>query len=347
MNHRRIARRASVIVAPVLAAGLLVGCAQELPVPEAEPAVIGAAVTEDQEKTIITRVGESIDQATKDRETENIGARMTGPAKELRTSEIKVAKKVGNGDELTDLQMTMQAVVLPSETTWPRLSFAVSTPPKDLTLPLLYAFTQDSARDDYKLWGWVNLLSGLTMPQFASTDAGSEQVAPDDGESLKMAPDDAVKAYADILSEDKNSEHAKKFENDEFRDLLRKQEKRQTDQDGWKKAEGKYSFSSKKAKGSDILGMRTVDGGAIVMGEIRSAQVIQLQKGGCAPPADGFTTQKALYGDQEVSNVLRTEFIDVVALQIPPKGSDEKLRLVGFEHIAVAAKSPGDDADCD
>lgn len=347
MNHRRIARRGAGVVAPALVVGLLAGCTQELPVPEAQPAVVGAAVTEDQEKTIITRVSEAIDKATEARETDKLGERMTGPAKELRASEIKVAKKVGNGDEITDLPMTVQAVVLPSETTWPRTSFAVSTPPKDMTRPALYAFTQESPRADYKLWGWVMLLSGITMPQFASTDVGSEEIAPDDDKTLKMAPEAAVTAYADVLSEDKNSKHAEKFQDDEFRSLMRKHEKAQTKGDSWKEAEGKYSFSAKKAKDSEVLSMRTVDGGAIVMADIRSSQLLEIQEGGCVPPAKSFQSQKALFGDQDVTNALRTEYISPVALQIPPKGSDEKVRLVGFDYIAVAATSEGEEADCD
>ncbi|GAA1875850.1 hypothetical protein [Myceligenerans crystallogenes] len=347
MNHRRsvtgtrgrrTARRVTAAVAPVLAAGLLAGCAQELPVPEAEPAVVGAVVTEEQEKTIISRVAESVDKASKEKDAGALD-RMTGPAKELRTSEIEVARILGKEGEAQPLPMTMQSVVLPSEPTWPRTSFAVSTQPKDLTPPVLYAFTQNSARSDYQMWAWADLLPGVTLPQFASTDTGTERVAPDDADSLVMSPQKALAAYADVIGEDKDSKYAKQVEDDEFRAFLRDQETRQEKADGWKEAEGKYSFSASADDDHGVEGMRTVDGGAIVMGAVNSMQVIQLQDGAEAPPSKSLPTQVALFGDQDVTNVQRTKYFDIVGLYIPPAGSSEKVRLVGFEHVAVSVSN--------
>ncbi|GAB3171888.1 hypothetical protein GCM10027059_40870 [Myceligenerans halotolerans] len=337
MTYRRTARRASAAAAPLLAVALLAGCAQELPVPEPEPAVVGTVVTEEQEKTIISRVAESVETATKERKTGALDARTAGPAKEVRTSQIEVAKKLKKDDQVTNLPMSMQSVMLPSDPEWPRTSLAVSTQPKDLTAPVLYAFNQASARADYKLWAWARLLPGVTLPRFASTDTGTEEVAADDGESLAMSPTKAVAMYADVLSEEGDSKFADEVEDDDFRDLMRKQESAQKKADGWKKSEGKYSFSAKPDEKAGVQAMRTVDGGAIVMGAINSSQVIQLQDKAEAPPSNGFVTQKALFGGQDVTNVLRTRYVDVVALYVPPEGSDDKLRLVGFEHVAVSA----------
>lgn len=337
MTHRRIARRASAAAAPLLAVGLLAGCAEELPVPEAQPAVVGAMVTEEQEKTIISRVAESVETASEERKTADLGARTTGPAKELRTSQIEVAKKLKNDKQVTKLPMSMQSVVLPSEPGWPRVSLATSTQPKDLTPPVLYAFEQSSARSDYKLWGWARLLPGATLPQTAPTDTGAERVEPGDGETLVVSPKKAVAMYAGVLSDKADSEFADQVADDDFRDLMRKQESAQKKADGWKASEGKYSFSAKADEKAGLQAIRTLDGGAIVMGVVDSSQVIQLQDKAEAPPSDGFATQKALFGDKDVTNVLRTKYLDIVVLYVPPTGSDEKLRLVGFEHVAVDA----------
>ncbi|GAB4084794.1 hypothetical protein GCM10028784_14240 [Myceligenerans cantabricum] len=333
------ARRRSAAAAPVLALGLLTGCAQELPVPEPQPAVVGAVVTEEQEKTIISRVAESVETATKKKKIEALDARTTGPAKTLRTSQIKVAKILDDDEHVTSLPMSMQSVVLPSDPEWPRTSMAVSTQPKDLTAPVLYAFEQRSARTDYQLWAWARLLPGVTLPQFAPTDTGAEEVAADDDETLKTTPTKALSAYADVLSEESNSKSADSVDDDDFRELMRKQESAQKKTDDWKKSEGKYSFSATPDEDSGVQAMRTVDGGAIVMGAINSTQVIQLQEKGEAPPSNSFVTQKALFGDQSVTNVLRTKYLDIVALYIPPAGSKENLRLVGFEHVAVSASN--------
>jgi hypothetical protein len=337
MTHRRTARRASAAAASLLAVGLLAGCAEELPVPEPKPAVVGAVVTDEQEKTIISRVAESVEAATKERKPDALGARMAGPAKVLRASQLEVAKRIKSDEQVTNLPMSMQSVMLPSEPEWPRMSLAVSTQPKDLTPPVLYAFQQATPRSDYKLWAWAKLLPGATLPRFAPTDTRTEEVAPDDGETLLMAPARAVSAYADILSEESDSKFSGRFEDDDFRALMRQQETAQKKAEGWKKSEGKYSFSAKPDEEQGVQAMRTVDGGAIVMGAINSSQVIQLQDKAKAPPSNAFVTQKALFGDQDVTNVLRTKYVDVVALYVPPQGSGDKIRLVGFEHIAVSA----------
>ncbi|GAB3171884.1 hypothetical protein GCM10027059_40860 [Myceligenerans halotolerans] len=343
-------RRAAPVVGAVAALVSLtvVGCtAGGLPAPEPEPAVVGAVVTEEQERTIIARVAETVETATAGRDTKVLGTRTAGPARELRASQIEVARILADDERVTALPMSMQAVVLPSEPDWPRTSLAVSTPPDDGTVPMLYAFEQRSARDDYKLWAWVKLLRRATLPPFASTVTGTEAVAADD-DSLAMTPAKAVSAYADLLSGDADSASADRFEDDDdFRALLRDQESAQKKADGWKASEGKYSFSAERNADLGVRGMRTVDGGAIVIGAIDSTQTIQLQEGACAEPSDDFATQQALLGDQDVTNLLRTRYLDVVALYVPPEGSGATLHLVGFEHVAVAAESAGEPADCD
>lgn len=341
---RRAAPAAGVVA--TLVSVTLAGCTVGPPAPEAEPAVAGAVVTEEQERTIIGRVAEAVETATAGRDPEALGARTAGPARELRVSQLQVARTLADDGRVTALPMSMQSVVLPSEPGWPRTSLAVSTPPDDGTVPMLYAFEQRSARSDYKLWAWVKLLRGATLPRFASIDAGTEAVTADD-DSLAMAPAKAVSAYADVLSEDADSTFADRFEDDDFRVLLRDQESAQKKADGWKASGGRYSFGAERDDDLGVRGMRTVDGGAIVIGAIDSTQTIQLQEGACAESSDGFLTQKALLGDQDVTNLLRTRYLDVVALHVPPEGSGDRLRLVGFEHVAVAAESAGEPADCD
>lgn len=337
MIDRFIARRASVAAATLATAGLLAGCAEELPVPDPEPGSIGAVVTQEQEKTIISRVAASIETAVEEKDVKGLDARMAGPAKKVRASQIEVAKKLDSDDHVTELLMTMQSITLPSDPEWPRTSLTVSTPPGDSTPPTLYTFQQADARSDYKLWGWADLLPGLTLPHFASTDAGAEEVAADDDKTLAVSPAKAISMYASVLSDDKDSEFADAVQDDDFRDFLRKQESAQTKADGWKESEGKYSFSAKADEKAGVQGMRTVDGGAIVMGVVNSTQLIKLQDKAEAPPSSGFVTQKTLFGDKDVTNVLRTKYLDMVALYVPPAGSEDPLYLVGFEHVAVDA----------
>lgn len=324
----------------------LAGCTSGLPAPEPEPAVVAAVVTEEQERTIVGRVAEAVGTATAERDTTALGARVAGPAQELRASQIEVARTLADDERVTELPMSMQSVVLPSEPGWPRTSLAVSTPPGEGKAPVLYAFEQRSARGDYKLWAWAKLLRGETLPRFAPTDTGAEAVAADDGETLAMSPRKAVAAYADVLSEESDSEFAGRIEDDGFRVVMRKQESAQKKADGWTASDGKYSFSARPDTDTGVRAMRTVDGGAIVMGAIDSSQLIELQECARIEKHSLTDTQRALHGDQRESNVLRTVFLDVVALYVPGAGSEERIRLVGIEHVAVDVESAGDMSDC-
>ncbi|WP_123813403.1 hypothetical protein [Myceligenerans xiligouense] len=211
---------------------------------------------------------------------------------------------------------------------------------------MLYAFEQRSARGDYKLWSWAKLLRGETLPRFASTDAGAEAVVADDGESLLMSPENAVAAYADVLSEEADSTFSDAIEDDEFRALLRQQESAQKEADRWTASGGKYSFSARPDPDAGVRAMRMVDGGAIVMGAIDSSQLIELQECAKIEKRSLTDTQRALHGDQPESSALRTTFLDAVALHVPVAGSDERIRLVGVEHVAVDVESAGDLSAC-
>ncbi|MBL0885786.1 hypothetical protein [Myceligenerans indicum] len=340
-----VPRAAAGAVAMLLCA-TVAGCAPGLPAPDPGAAAAGAAVTQEQEEKIIGRVAAAVEEATAGRKTAVLDDRVSGPAKALRTSQIEVAGNLDSDKQVTNLPMTMQAVLLPSEPGWPRTSLAVSTRQEDRAAPVLYAFEQRSPRSNNKLWAWVKLLRNETLPRFAPTETGAETVAPDDGETLVMSPREAVAAYADVLSEGSDSSSSGKVEDDEFRDLMREQESAQEKSDGWKDADGRYSFGATADEDSGVRAMRVLDGGAIVLGALDSSQLIKLQK--CARiEKDSLTdTQRALLGEQQESNVLRTTYLDVVALYVPPAGSADRTRLVGVEHVAVDVDSAGDMSDC-
>lgn len=323
---------------------LLAGCTAPLPRPAAEPAVVGAVVSEAQETKMIGRVAEAVERAGAERDSAALAARTAGPARAMRAAQLEVAALRGDDGLVTSLPMSMQAVVLPSEPAWPRTSLAVSTPSDDGLTPLLYAFEQRSAREDYKLWGWVQLQPKVTLPRFASTDAGAERVAPDDAGSLAMSPRAAVAAYAALLSEPRG-EFADTFEDDALRRLLAEQRREQTSIDSFREAEGRYTYAAEPGA-AGVRAMRTVDGGAIVLGALDSTLGITLQE--CAKvPREGLTgSLPALFGDQPESNVLRTRYVDTVALHVPPAGADARVRLVGFDHVATAVESAGDMSDC-
>ena len=327
---KRTTTRTTAVVATALATGLLAGCAEELPTPKPEAPVAAAVVTQSQEREILDKVAEVVGKVDKPRDADSLAARLDGPALSIRETQLKVADARGDKEPLTDLAMEMQQVILPSDQDWPRSSFAITVQPKDLTTPVLMAFDQATARDQYKLWGWVRLLPGVTMPQFAEADLGSPAV-PEDDESLKVTPKDAIKQYASVLTVDKDSKFAENFADDDLRQFFRDYGKLQVDAINKEECGGSFKVEYEPTKDA-VKAVRTADGGALVLASMISQETITAKEEGCEIGPPTKTTQ-ALWGDTDVSNVVEVNYDDMVAMYVPPKDSEDEISLVGYEHV--------------
>ncbi|MBD5786264.1 hypothetical protein IF650_08735 [Cellulosimicrobium terreum] len=323
------------VVAVVTAAVLLTGCAAELPVaaPEDPPATPPPVLTETQESEVLTAVGSALEDADAETDPALLEDRVTGPALRIRTSQLEVAAKRKKADLVTELPTEVQQVVVPTTQTWPRTSYAVSEQPESLQPPRLVALDQDSARGQYKLWAWVVLLPGVTMPSFADPALGSEAVAPDD-DSLRVTPDDAVAQYVDVLNLASKSDFADTFDDDPFRKFLASEAKRQGE--ALEPASGKRSMTF-ESRDEPIRAVRTADGGALVMASLTSLETLRVEEGGTVSPAT--ETQKVLFGDTDPTNVLKVRYDDVVAMYVPPADSEETVRLLGYTHVATTART--------
>lgn len=328
MNRRT--RRAG-LVALAATTALLAGCAAELPTPTAQEAVVAPVLSLDQEKRILESVRATLEAAQANNDLESLKTRLTGPALELRWRQLEVAQRRGNADLVTQLPMEAQQVVPPTTTTWPRTSFAVSVVPADLTPQRLMAFDQATARDPYKLWGWVQLLPNSVLPAFAKPDFGSEVLAPDDA-TLVMTPSDAVAQYADVLNAGDGSQFAPTFTVDKLREFVAGNTATQTE--ALKAAAGSTYTMQFSTTEDPPRAMRTLDGGAIVMARLSSLESFNGPTGAKIGPQT--ETAKAIFGDAQPSNVLKITYVDVVALYVPAAGSTEQVSLVGFTHVADA-----------
>jgi hypothetical protein len=192
------------------------------------------------------------------------------------------------------------------------------------------ALEQSGPRDDYALWGWVQLLPGVTMPSFADPSIGSEAVAPDD-DTLLLTPTDAVAQYVDVLNLADGSGFAATFPDDALRQFLAQEAERH-------KAPLETAAGSRTmtfaATEEPVRAVRTADGGAMVMAPLSSLETFQVEEGGTvSPPTE---TQKALFGGSTATNVLKVGYSDLVALYVPPADSEETPRLLGYTHVATS-----------
>ncbi|MEL7977050.1 hypothetical protein AAG589_14395 [Isoptericola sp. F-RaC21] len=336
--NRRTTRGLAVASAVVVSTTLLAGCADELPQPVPGEAFSGPVLTEEQDTQVFTAVADTVAKADKALKGAALKPRVTGPAYEVRASQLSVAKKRDNAEFVTDIPSESQQMIIPTTEGWPRTSYSITTSTEDLETPRLVAFEQASPRADYKMWSWVQLIPGQSMPYFADSAVGSAAVAKDD-DSLAATPVDALAQYADIVSLGaKKSSFAKAFKlpDGDLTAAVEADASVWKDVDGFEESGTKYT-QKYTARKDDVRAVRTADGGALVMGVLDGKTTVKAEEG-AKVPAIG-ESQKALLGDADETNELKTEYTDMVALYVPAKDSDEKIRPLGFSHVPTAASN--------
>jgi hypothetical protein len=325
-------------------AGLLAGCASPLPVaqPEAVPAQALPALDTGQVARVLAGVSSSLAGADAealsavalgdkkavtqalDKVDAELAVRLGGPAAEMRRAEYVLATK-GGADAITEVPTGAQTVIDPATDTWPRVLMVVTPAPEDLRAPLLLTLEQTSPRAPYRLMAWARLFGGVTMPATMQASVGSDPV-PADGGSALLPPKQVVSRYVDLLTSGADSAFADEFTQDTLRVRIAEQLK------AWKAAVGKGSVTetyAPVAEGPWALG--TADGGAIVVGTIRTVTTLTL--------VDSTLTigdeTAALLGASTVKKSLAITWLSTVAFSVPPAGSSDPIAVLGAEHIPV------------
>jgi len=331
--------KAKVGAALTLTALLVSGCAPS-PVPVLHPVEIpsGPVLTQDQTYQLLDHVTIILNAASTARDPAQLSERLTGPALAIRTSQLQVAQIRDDDSQVTDIPDTYQQLIVPTTENWPRTLFAITAVTGQLQPPRLLALVQDTARDRYRLWGWVQLQPGVTMPAFNDPRVGSAEVAADDSAELLMSPAEAIRQYADLLVHQNESEYAPNFqplEDDQLRSLLAGLREAQETALLGERIEGTYYFDAVPAEGVAVKAVRSAEGGAMVMGEIHTSERLTAMEGAVLRPST--LTAQALLEGQEFTNLLTASYVDVIALYVPPADSGEVVRLLGYSHIQTGA----------
>lgn len=324
--------------AAVLAtAGFLVlsACSQAVPEVQVDPppATPPVMLTVDQDKSILTAIGETLTAASETLDPAALDVRLSGPALTLRTAEFTVASATGNADAITEIPTEVQSEVLPTTQTWPRTTFAASVRPQNLQTDRLLVTEQAAPRDQYKLWGWIRLFPGVTLPAFPAATIGTEAVAPDDT-SLLLSPAEAIAHYADVLTNGDASAYAAEFPTDPLREQMAAQREKRTA--SATEIEGTYSLQFTPTDGV-LQTLRTSDGGALVVGQITSTETLQGEESAKISPSP---TEQAFIGDAAASNSLTVGRTGLVGIYIPPAGAEGTMSVLGSEILTTSASIP-------
>jgi hypothetical protein len=201
---------------------------------------------------------------------------------------------------------------------------------------VLAAFEQAGPRDQYKLWAYVQLVSGVTMPQFAEADLGSAAV-PSDDTSLVVAPQAVAEQYASVLTAGDRSRYADSFADDDYlRQSLRQSGRDQVTEIENEDGEGSFEVTFEPTD-DPAKAVRTVDGGAMALVALRSQETLRAEEGWQLVPES--PSARALWGDAEGTDVMQIAYRYTAALYVPPAGSADRISLLGFHRVPYAVSN--------
>ena len=149
-----------------------------------------------------------------------------------------------------------------------------------------------------------------------------------------MTPKDAVAAYADVLQNGASSQYAQKFDDDDLRTKLA--DLTEQVQKAMELNEGSQQQMFTPVDGA-ISVMRSADGGDLVVAQINSEWTRSAGAGRESQPASD--AEKALFGGGQATSTMKTTYVNVVALYVPPANSGEKITAVGSERQPVKVEA--------
>jgi hypothetical protein len=314
-----------------LSLALLAGCSTALPQPQPEEVAETPppALDEDRLASVLEDVQATITKADEAKDPELLAPRVKAPALDMRAAEYKLAEAT-DGDSAPDAITTVPQVSAVAATeAFPRPTFVITQVPEGANLPLLLALEQSEARDQYKLWGWVTLFPGIETPAMSHPDAGSA-VVPPDADTLVVPPGEVVERYVDTLN-NSDSEYKDQFAEDPYKETSRTTT---TELDKAIEAAGEASISA--AAGDDgPLSLATADGGAIVVGELRSTLTLRRTVAGSELTAGGSLGALLGSNKQVVGSVSGVSDV-LMAFYVPPADAEEKaIRPLGATTVLM------------
>ena len=218
--------------------------------PIAEPVLNDKQLSE-----ILQRVQTGLATADKEKNADKLKEVMTGPAARIRAAEYATASASGNNDFIHPMTTTIQGGGVGQTVGFPRNAAAAS----EGASPSLISLEQNSARDQFKVWAWVQGFSEKkNIPVLTKQSAQRAKQVTADSTGLVSTPKAALDAYVDALNHP-DGENGKAFPDDLLRQKV--QAARTTNLSSL----GEVTVTATAGKdGFQGLQMEEGDGGALV-----------------------------------------------------------------------------------
>ena len=288
--------------------------------PIAEPVLNDKQLSE-----ILQRVQTGLATADKEKNADKLNEVMSGPAARIRAAEYATASASGNNDFIHPMTTTIQGGGVGQTVGFPRNAAAAS----EGASPSLISLEQNSARDQFKVWAWVQGFSEKkNIPVLTKQSAQRAKQVTADSTGLVSTPKAALDAYVDALNHP-DGENGKAFPDDLLRQKV--QAARTTNLSSL----GEVTVTATAGKdGFQGLQMEEGDGGALVFTTLTYTVVYKRTVDGSDLTLQGDVAA-LMGGNQKIVGTVTATYDSMVAFSIPKEGSKDKVAVLGAETALI------------
>ena len=288
--------------------------------PIAEPVLNDKQLSE-----ILQRVQTGLATADKEKNADKLKEVMSGPAARIRAAEYATASASGNNDFIHPMTTTIQGGGVGQTVGFPRNAAAAS----EGVSPSLISLEQNSARDQFKVWAWVQGFSEKkNIPVLTKQSAQRAKQVTADSTGLVSTPKAALDAYVDALNHP-DGENGKAFPDDLLRQKV--QAARTTNLSSL----GEVTVTATAGQdGFQGLQMEEGDGGALVFTTLTYTVVYKRTVDGSDLTLQGDVAA-LMGGNQKIVGTVTATYDSMVAFSIPKEGSKDKVAVLGAETALI------------
>ena len=316
----------------------LSGCVAEYEnptlVPKPLPAVdtLTAVMDRAQLERILADIELVVSQADENLDRESIEARVDGPALQIRRFAYNLARRSEEGANIpTEIKTSPVQLFLPSATdTWPR-SVMVVTGEEELQMLVL---RQESAREQYKLYHYIDLLPGAAFPEVAAETVGANAIR-EDNRFLFASPLVIPDLVGELLNDGPTAPASLLLDpdNDYIRDVSSVQR-------GLAETLSNANLNFAHALGDfSLVMLATADGGALVSMLMVDTYTIIPNEPGDAVAIAG--NEALLLGSSGSATGIETRYGSMLLFHIPSGGAEARITLLGATQQLMTAVALG------
>ena len=333
-------RRASRLkfVALAIVSLSLTSCVQDYENPTLSPNPLPVAdtltpvMTKAQLERILLSIDSNLTNADAELDRESLEVRVDGPALQMRRFAYNLATRTEDPANIpAPIKTSPIQLFLPSATdAWPR-SVMVVTGEQELQLLVL---RQETARDEYKLFHYIDLLPGSNFPEVAAESVGANAIKVDN-RFLFASPLILPDLVGQLLNEGPESSASALLDpdNDYIRDVSAVQR-------GLTETLTNANLSFAHTLGDfSLVMLATADGGALAALFMIDTYTIIPNEPGDAVAITG--NEAALLGSSGSATGIETSYGSMLLFHIPAAGSENLITLLGATQQLMTAVSLG------